>query len=223
MTKTVLVVAAHTDDEVLGCGGTIARHTSQGDAVHAVFLADGVTSRSNASKNDLDERNQAAKNAHQILGIQDVYMLGFPDQRTDSVPFLNIVQALEEVIQKVQPQVIYTHHCGDLNIDHRITHQVVMTACRPVPEAFVKEIYAFEVLSSTEWNTPDSSPFLPNCFVDISDHMETKHQALEAYGLEMREPPHSRSISNALRQSEYRGSMVGIKAAEAFMLMRNIK
>ncbi|MGM0826322.1 MAG: PIG-L deacetylase family protein [Pseudomonadota bacterium] len=222
MTKTVLVVAAHTDDEALGCGGTIARHAAQGDTVHAVFLADGVTSRPNASDKELKERNEAASTAHQILGITDVYMLGFPDQRTDSVPFLDIVQALEEVIQKVQPQVIYTHHCGDLNIDHRITHQAVMTACRPVPNAPVKEIYAFEVLSSTEWNTPGFSPFTPQFFVDITDYLKTKIESLDAYSLEMREPPHSRSIEGVKSLAHYRGYSIGVNAAEGFQVVRII-
>lgn len=223
MTKTVLVVAAHTDDEALGCGGTIARHVAGGDNVHAVFLADGVTSRPNSCANEIKERNEAAANAQKVLGIRSTYMLGFPDQRTDSVPFLEIVQALEKVIQDVHPEVIYTHHYGDLNIDHRITHQAVMTACRPIPGSSVKEIYAFEVLSSTEWNSPNNMPFIPNVFVDISEHLETKHKALESYQLEMRDEPHSRSIINAKRQSEYRGASIGVKAAESFCLVRAIK
>lgn len=223
MTKTILVVAAHTDDEALGCGGTIARHVAEGDAVHAVFIADGVTSRPDSTEQELQARNQAATAAHKILGIQQVRMLGFPDQRTDSVPFLDIVQKLEAVIQELQPEVIYTHHSGDLNIDHRLTHQAVMTACRPVPGASVKTIYAFEVLSSTEWNTSGIMQFTPNTFVDITAYLVKKIQALNAYALEMRDEPHSRSIFNARRQSEYRGATVGVQAAEAFVLERSIK
>ncbi|CAD5257040.1 MULTISPECIES: PIG-L deacetylase family protein [Halomonadaceae] len=223
MTKIVLVVAAHTDDEALGCGGTIARHVAEGDSVHAVFLADGVTSRPKASTNDIEERYEAAAKAQKVLGIRRTYMLGFPDQRTDSVPFLEVVQALEKVIQEIRPEVIYTHHYGDLNVDHRIAHQAVMTVCRPVPGSSFREIYAFEVLSSTEWNSPGSLSFVPNVFVDISAHLETKIKALEAYGLEMREEPHSRSIINAKRQSEYRGASVGVRAAEGLMLIRRVK
>lgn len=223
MTKTVLVVVAHTDDEALGCGGTIARHVARNDAVYAVFLADGVTSRPYASTVELDERNAAARKAQHILGIQHTYMLGFPDQRTDSVPFLEIVKALEDVFQDVQPEVVYTHHSGDLNIDHRITHQAVMTACRPVPGACVKQIYAFEVLSSTEWNTPGIAPFVPNVFVDITDYLAIKMEALAAYELEMRSEPHSRSLINAKRLAEFRGSCIGIKAAEGLSLVRSIQ
>lgn len=223
MNKIILVVAAHTDDEALGCGGTIAKHVGQGDTVYAVFLADGVTSRPEASTSELEERNAAAAKAHQVLGIKHTYMLGFPDNRMDSVPLLDIVQKLESVLNEVQPQVLYTHHNGDLNIDHRITHQAVLTACRPIPGAFVKEIYSFEVLSSTEWNSSGAEQFIPNVFVDISEYIGTKIKSLEAYELEMRDPPHSRSIINAQRQSEYRGALVGVQAAEGFSLIRQLK
>lgn len=220
MSKTVLVVAAHTDDEALGCGGTIAKHVAQGDAVYAVFLADGVTSRPGSTLEELEARNAAAARAHSILGIKQSFMLGFPDNRMDSVPLLDIVQKLESVLNDVKPQVIYTHHHGDLNIDHRITHLAVMTACRPVPSASVKEIYTFEVLSATEWNTPGSAPFIPNVFVDISGYLDTKMQAIDAYALEMREAPHSRSIVHVIKLAEHRGNSVGITAAESFSLIR---
>lgn len=220
MNKTVLVAAAHADDEVLGCGGTIARHVAEGDTVYAAFLADGVMSRPNATTAQLEQRNSAAAKAHGILGIKKVYMLGLPDNRMDSVPLLDIVQQLEDVLKEVQPEIVYTHHCGDLNIDHRITHQAVLTACRPVPGASVKEIYAFEVLSSTEWNAPAVNPFIPNVFMDISQYLAKKTSALKAYELEMREGPHSRSIENSVRLSELRGNTVGVKAAEAFSLVR---
>lgn len=220
MSKTVLVVAAHTDDEVLGCGGTIARHVAEGDVVHTVFLADGVMSRPNACQEELAKRNEVAARAHNILGIKKAYMMGFPDNRVDSVPLLDIVQQLEHIIEKVQPETVYTHHSGDLNVDHRITHQAVITACRPLPNAPVKEIYAFEVLSSSEWNTPGVTPFIPNVFVNISSYIDTKKQALEEYELEMREEPHSRSIANCLRLSQVRGNSIGESYAEAFMLVR---
>lgn len=226
MSKTILVVAAHADDEVLGCGGTIARHVAEGDAVHLVLMADGVTSRSvaraGADATAVARRDAAADEAHAILGIQSVRRLGFPDNRMDSVPLLDIVQALEPVIACVAPQVIYTHHHGDLNVDHRITHQAVMTACRPVPESGVREICAFEVLSSTEWGTPQSNPFIPNFLVDISAHLTIKQRALEAYADEMRSEPHSRSIEHATLLARHRGYSVGVEAAEGFVLVRGI-
>jgi len=222
MSRTVLVVAAHTDDEALGCGGTIAKHVAQGDNVYAVFLADGVTSRPDASEQELSKRNAAATSAHKILGIKQSFMLGFPDNRMDTVPLLDIVQELERVVDDVQPQIVYTHHYGDLNIDHRTTHQAALTACRPVPGSSVREIYAFEVLSATEWNTPGVNSFSPNVFVDISDYIRTKMESLAAYKLEMRQEPHSRSLANVRRVAEFRGSSVGVEAAEAFCLVRSL-
>lgn len=221
--KKILVVAAHPDDEALGCGGTIAKHVSEGDTVYAVFLADGVTSRLEASEHELAERNEAALEAQKCLGITKSYILGFPDNRMDTVPLLDIVQKVETVLQEIQPQVVYTHHSGDLNIDHRIAHQTVLTACRPIAGASVKEIYAFEVLSATEWNTPGANSFVPNVFVDISDYIHTKMEALAAYEQEMRTEPHSRSLTNVRRQAEFRGNCVGVNAAEAFFLVRSIR
>ena len=221
--KTILVVAAHADDEALGCGGTIAKHVASGDLVYVAFLADGVTSRLESNESDHYLRETAAENAQKIFGTKKYYMLGFPDNRMDSLGLLDIVQKLEKVVQEVQPQVVYTHHIGDLNIDHRITHQATMTACRPVPGSSVEEIYAFEVLSSTEWQSPGYLPFLPNVFVDISNFVEIKEQVLEKYSEEMRPAPHSRSIENCIRQNAVRGSSVGVLYAEAFECIRYIK
>jgi LmbE family N-acetylglucosaminyl deacetylase len=221
--RTVLVVAAHTDDEALGCGGTIARHVDDGDSVYAVFLADGVSSRQGSDNRALDTRNAAAVKAHDILGIEKAYMLGFPDNRMDSVPLLDVVKELENVVSEVQPQVIYTHHCGDLNVDHRITHQAVLTACRPLPGSSVREIYAFEILSATEWKTPGADTFIPSLSVDISPYLDKKIEALSAYELEMRDEPHARSIANARRLAQLRGNSVGLPAAEAFSVVRLVR
>lgn len=223
MNQTVLIIAAHTDDEALGCGGTIARHVAAGDVVHAVFMADGVSSRPDATTADMEQRMASARQAHEILGLQRVEYLGLPDNRMDSLPLLDVVQALEAVIQTLSPQVIYTHHHGDLNIDHRITHQAVMTACRPQPDSTVREIYGFEVLSSTEWATPQQEPFAPNVFVDISAFLLTKHKALQAYRDEMRSAPHSRCIEHVEHLARHRGHSVGVDAAEAFVAIRLIR
>jgi LmbE family N-acetylglucosaminyl deacetylase len=223
MNKTVLIVAAHADDEALGCGGTVARHTAEGDVVHAIFMADGVNSRANSTVGDFPRRIAAARQAHEILGLQHVEYLGFPDNSMDSVPLLKVVQSLEDVIKTISPQVVYTHHYGDLNIDHRITHSAVMTACRPQPGGATREIFSFEVLSSTEWAASVQEPFLPNVFVDISDYLDQKIQALQAYQLEMRSAPHSRSIEHAECLAHHRGNSVGVGAAEAFMLIRQIR
>jgi N-acetylglucosamine malate deacetylase 1 len=223
VSKVVLVVAAHADDEALGCGGTIARHVAEGDTVHAVFLADGVSSRRDADSDDLTRRLAATEQARQIFGIAANTFLGLPDNRLDVMPLLDVIQPLEQVIRQINPQVIYTHHYGDLNVDHRIAHQAVMTACRPIPGCSVREIYAFEVMSSTEWSSVGLMPFLPNLFVDISDYLHIKLKALEAYSLEMRPAPHTRSMEGLIALAKHRGHCVGVDAAEAFMVMRVVR
>ena len=220
--KKILVVAAHPDDEALGCGGTIARHAIEGDLVHLVLMADGVYSRSNITSEDFERRMAALKSAQSILGISSVDYLGLPDNRMDSIQLLDIVQKLEPIIENKQPTIVYTHHHGDLNIDHRITHEAVMTACRPMPNFSVKEIYGFEVMSSTEWASPIHSTFIPSFFVDISKQLPIKIKALEAYAEEMRSVPHSRSIKHIEVLARHRGYSIGVEAAEAFEVYRVI-
>jgi LmbE family N-acetylglucosaminyl deacetylase len=212
----VLVIAAHPDDEVLGCGGTIARHVTHGDEVHTMFLADGETARTIAVK---PNRNIAAFNASKILGTQAPIFLDWRDQMLDTVPLIEITRAIEKQVEKIRPTVVYTHHAGDLNLDHQVVHQAAMTALRPLPSAPCKEIYTFEVLSSTEWG----SGFRPNHFVCISAFHKQKLTALNCYSEEMREWPHPRSYSGVVALERLRGSSVGINLAEAFMTIRTIR
>lgn len=223
MSRTVLVVAAHTDDEALGCGGTIARHVAAGDVVHAVFLADGVTSRVGTNKSEFERREAAAKVAQQLLGIRSIDYLGLADNRLDAAALLDIVQPLEAVIQSRRPDIVYTHHSGDLNVDHRVAHKAVLTACRPLPDSTVREIYAFEVMSSTEWAGPGAVPFIPTLHIDISEFLSVKLAALAAYELEMRAPPHSRNFAHVEHLARHRGHSVGVDAAEAFCVVRVVR
>jgi LmbE family N-acetylglucosaminyl deacetylase len=221
--RRILVVAAHPDDEVLGCGGTIARHVAQGDEVKVVFMSDGVTSRGDAVSNeDLERRKKAALEASRILGVNEPGFLRFPDNCMDTVPLLTVVQALEEIVSTIKPSVVYTHYADDLNIDHQITNRAVMTACRPHPGSSVKEIFSFEILSSTEW-APSTSNFSPALFVDITAAVDTKLRALHAYADEMRAYPHSRSYEAAESLAKVRGASVGVNAAEAFYIERLIR
>ena len=219
---SILIVAAHPDDEVLGCGGTIALHAERGDKVNIVFLSDGVASRdSKGIKQELEKRKKSALNASSILGTEKPKFFEFPDNKFDSVALLDIVKPLEVLINDIKPSIIYTHYYGDLNIDHRITFQAVMTACRPVPNFFVNAIYSFEVLSSTEWSTPSSeSFFIPNKFVNIATTLDQKLLALDIYSDEMHKFPHSRSVESVSILSRYRGSTMGMSAAEAFKVER---
>ena len=223
MSKSVLVVAAHADDEVLGCGGAIARHVAEGDRVYIVFMADGVGSREGDRSEELLRRKQARGEALEILGVTDWHALDFPDNRMDSLALLDVVQALEPIIEQLQPTRVYTHYHGDLNVDHRVTHQAVMTVCRPMPDSSVREILTFEVMSSTEWATPSFATFMPNAFVDISGYVHKKLQALAAYDSEIRPTPHSRSISHLEALAKHRGNCVGVETAEAFEVVRLVE
>lgn len=223
MSREVVVVAAHPDDEVIGCAGSIARHVENGDNVHLIFMSTGVGSRLNDEKSADSSRAAQLKKSTEILGIASTTCLDLPDNKMDSITFLDVVQALEEPLEKMTPQIIYTHHAGDLNIDHRITHEAVITACRPLPGNSVQEILAFEVLSSTEWQSQGCTPFLPNIYMDISNYMQKKIAAVRAYSGEMRLPPHSRSEEHVLSLARHRGLSVGVEYAEAFSLVRKIQ
>jgi len=223
MNKSILVVAAHPDDEVLGCGGTIALHAQSGDHVSVVFMTDGVNARDNVDNSEVEERRKAAKKASNILGAKTPKFLNFPDNQMDTVPLLDIIKSLEQVIDQLKPQIVYTHHLGDLNIDHQITHQAVMTACRPQPNSTIREIFSFEILSSTEWSSLSENIFKANCFVDINSVMEKKIESIKSYEKEMRNFPHSRSIESVQALISLRGSAVGFRAAEGFMLNRMLR
>ena len=217
--KRVLVVAAHPDDEVLGCGGTIARHVGKGERVQVLFVADGVSSRGN--QEGILGRCDAARKACRILGAGEPDFLSLPDNRLDDLPLLEVVQKIEEYLASFNPQVIYTHHSGDLNVDHTVVHRAVMTSCRPQPGCSVREIYSFEVLSSTGWLPHNNGgSFQPNFFVDISATLKSKISALRAYDMEMRPFPHSRSYDSVEYLARCRGVAVGMEAAEAFMVER---
>lgn len=223
----VLVLAAHPDDEVLGCGGTIAWHADQGHDVAIHLMAEGATSRSNvpdrvAMALELESLRCAAREAAAILGAT-VSFDNYPDNRMDSVDLLDVVKSVEGVIAEMRPERIYTHHSGDVNIDHRIVHQAVVTACRPMPGQSVRSLLFFEAVSSTEWQPAASGGvFAPNWFVSIESTIERKREALKVYASEMREFPHPRSLAAIDYLARWRGASVGVHAAEAFMLGRAV-
>ena len=226
--RIILVVAAHPDDEVIGCGATIARHSMSGDEVHVVILAEGVTSRDkirdrNNSNYELSELAKVARVANEILGVHLLTLHDLPDNRLDSVDLLDLVKLIEDYIQTLKPDILYTHHAGDVNIDHRLIHEAVITATRPQPGQSVKTLLFFEIQSSTEWQPPGSAPiFSPNWFVDVSLTLQIKMKALAAYKSEMRPFPHPRSSEAVAHLARWRGATVGHNAAEAFMLGRQI-
>ncbi|MBU4376259.1 MAG: PIG-L family deacetylase [Candidatus Omnitrophica bacterium] len=221
----ILVIAAHPDDEILGCGGTVARLINEGHEAYALILGEGITSRyakgSNRMEKDLKALRSSIERANRVIGVKKVYPLNFPDNRFDAVPTLDIVKNIEAVKNRVKPQIIFTHHWRDLNIDHRITFNAVLTACRPVEEETVSEIYSFEIPSSTEWNYPYT--FAPNLFVDITMTMKKKLAAVKCYTTELRKFPHPRSPRAIETQAAKWGSVASRKYAEAFEAVRIIR
>ena len=226
--KKILVVAAHPDDEVLGCGGTLSRLTQKGAKCYIQIMAEGITSRddtrnANLRKDEIEKLKMQAEDAGRVLGIAGVEFCSFPDNRMDSVDLLDIVKTVEKAIEKYRPEIIYTHHFGDLNIDHQITAKAVETATRPIKESPVKEIYAFETLSSTEWTfTNPCCHFKPNCFIDIENTLSIKIEAFNKYCGENRDFPHPRSPESIVNIAKVRGAQVGLKSAEGFSLIRKI-
>ncbi len=225
--KKILIVAAHPDDEVLGCGGTIARLAKKGYDVYISILGEGITSRYNqreaADPKLVKELHKQSRQVTEILGAKDLFLYSLPDNRFDTVPLLDIVKIIEGLIEKVKPSVIYTHYGGDLNIDHQITSRAVLTSTRPVKNHPVKEIYTFEVPSSTEWAFGQyQGGFNPTVFVDVSKTLDIKIKAMEIYDSEMKSFPHPRSSKALNALAQYRGINVGLEAAEAFEIVRKI-
>jgi LmbE family N-acetylglucosaminyl deacetylase len=223
MAQSVLIVAAHPDDEVIGIGGTAARHAAAGDAVHIVILGEGLASR-NGSKTEKGALREAGRRAAAAIGAEPPIFAGLPDNRLDSLDLLDIVRHIEEAVEAVKPATVYTHHGNDLNVDHSLVHRATLTACRPLPQSSVRSIYTFETASSTEWGSPDlGAAFVPARFVDISATLATKRKALEAYAAEMRPFPHPRSIEAIEALARWRGASVGLDAAEAFGVVREVE
>lgn len=228
--KTIAIIAAHPDDEILGCGGSIAKHSEAGDSVHLLIMTQGEASRHLIrDQEEISIKKTALKNsatqAAEILGVKTVELLDFPDNKMDSVNRLDIIKQVEGFIESYQPSRIYTHHGYDVNIDHRLVYEAVITAARPQPGHCVKEIFSFEILSSTDWQSSTSSfCFSPNYFVSLSEyHQKLKLDAMAVYKQELREWPHPRSIEGCQILMKYRGSSVGYKAAEAFEIVRVIE
>ncbi|MBI9086963.1 MAG: PIG-L family deacetylase [Desulfobacterales bacterium] len=220
--KTILIVAAHPDDEVLGCGGLIARESRRGSLCHVLILTDGSSGRYDAEKAAAHGQNIEA--ANRVLGTASVRCEDFPNQRLETVPVTAIAQCIEAHLERIAPSAVYTHHSGDLNRDHRIACEATMVACRPYPSQTVREIYSYNVPSSTEYNAVSvDTVFVPSVFVDISDTLETKVEALLAYDTECHPFPHPRSPESLRGHARYWGLTVGMADAEPFRLIREIR
>lgn len=221
----VLCVVAHPDDEVLAAGGTLARHATAGDDVAILILADGVTSRHEEVTPEveakIEQRRDRAREACDRLGVESVAFHTFPDNAFDSVPLLDLVKRVEAEVAEVEPEVVYTLHYGDLNVDHELTCRATVTATRPLVDSSVDRVLAGETLSATEWSAPSPyNAFQPTTFVDVSDHLEAKLAALEVYEGELRNPPHPRTVDTVRRNAQVWGAKAGFEAAEPFEVLR---
>lgn len=226
MSKRVLVVAAHPDDEVLGAGGAMAWHRKQGERVSVLVLGEGVGARYRTQaaarakgRMAMARLGREMRLAHAKLGVARTIHRNFPDNRFDTVDRLDIIKAVEDAIAAARPEVVYTHHAGDLNIDHRIACEAVVTACRPTPGSPVKRLLSFEVASSTECAGGLFAPFVPTVFLDIGPMLKAKLDAMACYKSELRPFPHPRSLRAIRNQAEWRGAAAGVRAAEAFVML----
>lgn len=225
--KKILVVAAHPDDELLGVGGTIARLVHEGVECHCVILGEGITARGN-TRSEFDGTEQKpllndARRAAKRIGYSSINFCGLPDVRFDSIELLDIVKLVQKYIQEIKPDTIFTHHYGDLNIDHRYTYDAVMCANRPTGESYAKRVLCFETLSSTEWRFGQKEKaFYPNVFVNITEYFDDKWEALSCYRGEMRDYPHPRSKEALEAYAKKWGSTVNLYYAEAFEEVINI-
>ena len=218
----VLVVAPHPDDEVLGVGGTVLRHLAEGDAVHILVCTRGEDCR--FGPDQVQRVQTEARQVHSFLGVTGSHFLDLPAARLDTVPGTDINAALGAVFQTVKADTIYVPHAGDLHRDHQLIFQAAMVCSRPSGIGFPRRILAYETVSETEWYAPGITPaFAPNVFVDVTSYMDKKLQACALYKSQIQPAPHHRSVETLRALSITRGHAVGVKHAEAFMLVRELR
>jgi len=217
----VLVVAPHADDEVLGVGGTIAKYIDEGNEVYVCVMTTGHSSM--FPQEVLDKLRNEAIEAHKFLGINQTYFLDLPAVMLSEVPKHEVNKKINGVIEEVQPDVVFIPHFGDMHLDHYIVSQAAMVGVRPIKNHRILEVYSYETLSETEWNIPHvTNVFIPNTYINITDYLDKKKTAMEHFTTQLTEFPHPRSIEAIESLAKLRGSTIGVKAAEAFCLVRRI-
>lgn len=221
MGRNILVIAPHPDDEVLGCGGTIARHAAWEDSVHVLIVTRGDPDL--YPDDDEAEIRREIESAHQVLGVAGTIYLNYPAPRLDTIAGYQLAEAIHQVIHQVQPCTVYLPHHGDIHIDHQRVYQATLVAARPINRCPVRQLLCYETLSETEWSPPQSNAaFIPTAFTDISDYLDTKLKAMGCYGAELKPFPHPRSLKALDALAKLRGATVGLAAAEAFSVVRQI-
>ncbi|MEE9398693.1 MAG: PIG-L deacetylase family protein [Dehalococcoidales bacterium] len=217
----VLIIAAHPDDETMGAGGTIVKHIKCGDEVYLCVVTKAYSPEWSAEI--IKVKREEVSKAAEILGIKRVHFLDLPTVKLDTVPQKELNELLLKKVEEIQPEIIYTTHRGDLHKDHRLVCEATMVVIRPFPGSTVRKVLCYELLSSTELGgSLAESSFIPNMYVDISETLETKLKAMAVYQSELKEYPHPRSLEAIAALAKFRGSTIGVEAAEAFMLVREI-
>ncbi|MFQ5866774.1 MAG: PIG-L deacetylase family protein [bacterium] len=217
----ILVIAAHPDDEVYGVGGTIVKHIREGDEVFVCILTDGASTQYPGNKTMIKQKKEEARKSTEILGIKKIYFFDLPDMQLDTIAHVKVNKAIEEMISRIMPDIVYTHYWGDVNKDHRVVFESTMVAVRPSFKHTIKRILLYETPSSSEWNAPIlTDKFIPNVYVDISETISKKIEAMKAYESELREFPHPRSIEAVTTYVKKNGLVIAKEAAECFLLIR---
>lgn len=219
--EKILVICAHPDDETLGLGGTLKNHSDKGDEINIMFFADGQFGR-DSSKKGIERRQNQGRAAGKILGIKEMHFLNYKDQYLETISLVDLSTKMESVINKIKPNIVYTHFWGDVNQDHRRLFDATIIATRPKPDSLVKKLIVYETPSSTDWGSWHNV-FQPNLFVDVSTYLNYKIKALKKYSKEVEEFPHPRSIKSVINRTKYWGSKAGLENAEAFMIIRQIE
>lgn len=221
MSQQVLVIAPHPDDEVLGCGGAIARHADRGDDVHVLVVTRGDPQL--YPQDDEAAIRREIDAAHGVLGVATTTQLDFPAPRLDTIPGYQLADAIAAILRRLQPQTVYLPHAGDIHLDHQRVFQAALVAARPINRCSVRQLLCYETLSETEWSPPRGDQvFIPNVFVDIAPFLERKLKAMACYEAELQAFPHPRSLQALTALAELRGATVGLTAAEAFALVRQV-
>lgn len=219
----VLVIAPHPDDEVLGCGGTIKRYSQKGDEVYLCIVTKTYTPE--WSKEFAENRKKEIEKANKVLGIKKTFFLDLPTVKLDTVPQKKLNDLISDCMAKIKPQIVYIPHRGDINKDHRLVFEAAIVAVRPKPNFPVKKILCYEVLSETDWSGgigEKENIFIPSVYMNILDTLKHKLKAMSCYKKELKEYPHPRSLEAITALAKKRGTEAGLKAAEAFMLVREI-
>jgi LmbE family N-acetylglucosaminyl deacetylase len=219
--RNVLVIATHPDDEALGCGGVMARHAAEGDAVHVLVITRGDPEL--FAPELIEETRAELREAHRLLDVTSVRFLDFPAPKLDTVPGYRLAGAIGQVIREIAPTVVYLPHGGDIHADHRAVYHATLVAARPIDGCPVARLLCYETLSETEWAPPVADQaFIPTVFVEITPYLERKIAAMACYRTQVKPPPHSRALETLEALARLRGATVSVAAAEAFMLVREI-